>query len=181
MTLYTTIDVGVSSVMWMWYITQYRNKFNTIFFWNNFLLPCLTKFIYLLSTSSMYKWHSGFVSYVFYIGRSEFTVIVITMHYITPERQAISFWHPCMAIKVLHSHCMAPLQVYLHNQWNTADRNICMHSHMQPHTPSFPHFSPSTVLCMQPPSGKVWGIEPLILPCDIRHLAAQGEKTWVGH
>ena len=44
----------------------------------------------------------------------------------------------------------------------------------------FPPDSPSTVLFMQPPSGKVWNNEPVILPRDIRHLAAQGEKTWMG-
>ena len=45
----------------------------------------------------------------------------------------------------------------------------------------FPPFSPSTVLFMQPPSGKVWGNEPLTLSRDIRQIAVQGEKTWVGH
>ncbi len=45
----------------------------------------------------------------------------------------------------------------------------------------FPPFSPSTVFCMQPPSGKVWGNEALTIPRDIRQIAVQGEKTWVGH
>ena len=42
-------------------------------------------------------------------------------------------------------------------------------------------FLPRTVLFMQPPSGKVWSTEPLPLPRDIKHLAAQGEKTRVEH
>ena len=45
----------------------------------------------------------------------------------------------------------------------------------------FSLFLSSIVLCMQPPSDRVWSSEPLILPRDIRNLTAHGEKTWVGH
>ncbi len=42
-------------------------------------------------------------------------------------------------------------------------------------------WSLSTLLCVQPPTGKVWSSESLALPRALQHLAAQGEKTWVGH
>ena len=42
----------------------------------------------------------------------------------------------------------------------------------------FPAFSPSTVF-MQPPSDKVYNTEPLTIPSDKWHLAAQVEKTLV--